>query len=141
MKPAWDKLMEDFADSPTSLVADVDCTTDGKPLCDKNGVQGFPSIKWGAPTDLKDYPGGRDYDSLKKFADENLGPQCAPASLSLCTGKDGEKAKAKYEKYMAMSKDRLDAKITKVLQDYEKELPLMQKTLAWHKAGAKKEEL
>ena len=26
MKPAWDSLMEEFADSKTALVADVDCT-------------------------------------------------------------------------------------------------------------------
>ena len=37
MKPDWDKLMDAFADSTTALVADVDCTADGKPLCDANG--------------------------------------------------------------------------------------------------------
>ena len=46
MKPDWDKLMDAFADSTTALVADVDCTADGKPLCDANGVRGYPTIKW-----------------------------------------------------------------------------------------------
>ena len=46
MKPDWDKLMEEFKDSPTALVADVDCTADGKPICDDNGVRGFPTLKW-----------------------------------------------------------------------------------------------
>merc|ERR1711879_75883 len=64
--------MDDFKDSTTSLVAYVDCTAGGKDLCDKNGVRGYPTIKYGDPGDLKDYNGGRTYDDLKKFADENL---------------------------------------------------------------------
>jgi hypothetical protein len=72
LKPDWDKLIEDFASSSTQLVADVDCTADGKALCDANGVKGYPTLKWGDPSDLQDYQGGRSYDDLKKFADENL---------------------------------------------------------------------
>merc|ERR1719231_1471116 len=34
MKPAWDKLMKEYADSSTAGVYDVDCTAAGKPLCD-----------------------------------------------------------------------------------------------------------
>ena len=84
MKPAWDKLMDAFADSKTALVGDVDCTAAGKPLCDSNGVQGFPTIKWGDPSALEDYQGGRDFDGLKKFADENLKPMCSPSNIDLC---------------------------------------------------------
>jgi len=76
--------MGEFSDSASALIADVDCTAAGKPLCDANGVKGFPSIKYGDPTDLQDYQGGRDYDSLKKFAEENLKPMCSPANLDLC---------------------------------------------------------
>merc|ERR1719428_1995991 len=72
MKPAWDRLIKDFKDSKTALVADVDCTAAGKPLCDSNGVKGFPTIKYGDPNNLEKYEGGRDYDSLKKFAEEEL---------------------------------------------------------------------
>jgi len=39
MKPDWDKLMAAFASSTTQLVGDVDCTAEGKPLCDANGVK------------------------------------------------------------------------------------------------------
>lgn len=72
LKPTWEKLAADFADSPDKLVADVDCTAEGEPLCDQLGVHGFPTLKWGDPLDLQDYNGGREYDDLKKFADENL---------------------------------------------------------------------
>jgi len=84
MKPDWDKLMKEFADSTTAGVFDVDCTADGKPLCDANGVRGYPSIKYGDPNNLEDYKGGRDYDSLFKFASEELKPVCSPSNIDLC---------------------------------------------------------
>ena len=40
MKPDWDKLMDAFKDNPTQLVADVDCTAEGEPLCETHGIQG-----------------------------------------------------------------------------------------------------
>jgi hypothetical protein len=107
MKPDWDKLMEAFAGSSTQLVADVDCTAAGKPLCDQVGVKGYPTIKWGDPADLQDYQGGRSYDDLKKFADENLKPMCSPKNLDLC---DDDK-KAEIVKFQGMSDADLDAAI------------------------------
>eukprot|EP00542_Grammatophora_oceanica_P016193 CAMPEP_0194046606 /NCGR_PEP_ID=MMETSP0009_2-20130614/21863_1 /TAXON_ID=210454 /ORGANISM="Grammatophora oceanica, Strain CCMP 410" /LENGTH=220 /DNA_ID=CAMNT_0038691971 /DNA_START=32 /DNA_END=694 /DNA_ORIENTATION=+ len=107
MKPDWDQLMDEFKDSTTQLIADVDCTAEGKPLCDANGVKGFPTLKWGDPAALEDYQGGRDLDSLKKFAEENLKPMCSPSNIDLC---DADK-KAEIEKYQAMSADDLAAAI------------------------------
>ena len=68
MKPDWDKLTVKFEDNPTVLIADVDCTAEGKPLCDANGVEGFPTLKHGSPDNLQEYEGGRDYDELLTFA-------------------------------------------------------------------------
>jgi len=104
MKPDWDKLMDAFADSESALIADVDCTAEGKPLCDANGVRGYPTIKWGDPSNLEDYKGGRDYASLEKFAQENLKPMCSPSNIDLC---DDDK-KAEIEKFLAMAGDELD---------------------------------
>ena len=118
MKPDWDKLMDAFADSKTALVGDVDCTADGKPLCDANGVRGYPTIKYGDPSALEDYKGGRSYDDLKKFADENLKPMCSPANIDLC---DADK-KAEIEKFQAMSDADLEAAIAekvKLIDDAE----------------------
>lgn len=129
MKPAWDKLIKDFEGSSTSLVADVDCTESGKDLCEKHGVQGFPTIKYGDPSDLKDYQGGRDYEELKKFADENLGPTCGPENVDLCSDKD----KSKIEKYLAMSADDLEAKITKAISVVEVDIPIMKKAISYAK--------
>jgi hypothetical protein len=116
MKPDWDKLMADFKGSKSALVADVDCTTEGKELCNEHGVRGYPSIKYGDPADLQDYNGGRTYDDFKKFADENLGPSCGPANLDLC---DAEK-KAQIEKFMAMDVDTLKSQVDEKTKAVEK---------------------
>jgi len=120
MKPDWDKLMDAFAGSATQLIADVDCTADGKPLCDANGVKGYPSLKWGDPADLQDYQGGRDYSSLETFAKKNLKPMCSPKNLDLC---DDDK-KAEIVKFQSMSAADLAAAIMteeKKLEDAEEE--------------------
>merc|ERR1719174_3490466 len=102
MKPAWDQLSGDFADSTAVAIIDVDCTKDdSKDLCSKYGVKGYPTIKYfTSSTDpLGDkYEGGRTYDDLKKFADENLGPSCSPAELDLCN----DEQKAEIEKFQAI---------------------------------------
>jgi len=109
MKPDWDKLMKKFKGHAAGVVGDVDCTAEGKPLCEEHGVQGFPTIKWGDPSALEDYDGGRDYEALETFAEENLKPICSPKSLDLC---DADK-KAQIEGYMKMSPADLAAEIEK----------------------------
>lgn len=118
--------MDEFKDSSTSLVADVDCTADGKELCEKHGVKGYPTIKYGDPGDLKDYNGERSFDELKKFAEENLGPSCGPEHLDLCS----DEHKKKLEGYLAMTADRLEGKIRNAQKVVEQEVPLMKKVLA-----------
>ena len=103
MKPAWDKLMKAFEGSQDALVADVDCTAAGKSLCADNGVRGYPTIKWGSVGSLEDYQGGRDFDALKKFADENLKPMCGLAHMELCE----EEEKAEINKLVEMDIDAL----------------------------------
>merc|ERR1711959_569070 len=116
MKPDWDKLMKAFKDDESRLVADVDCTTGGKSLCDQVGVRGYPTIKYGDPNNLEDYKGGRSFDQLKKFAEENLGPTCGPNNLDLC---DAEK-KAEIEKFSKMSASELEAAIKEKTASMEK---------------------
>eukprot|EP00529_Nitzschia_sp_RCC80_P035567 CAMPEP_0113501316 /NCGR_PEP_ID=MMETSP0014_2-20120614/32881_1 /TAXON_ID=2857 /ORGANISM="Nitzschia sp." /LENGTH=174 /DNA_ID=CAMNT_0000395879 /DNA_START=78 /DNA_END=602 /DNA_ORIENTATION=- /assembly_acc=CAM_ASM_000159 len=99
MKPAWDQLMGDFKDSKTTLVADVDCTAEeNQELCAEHGVEGFPTLKYGDPDALEDYEGERDYDALKDFADEELGPTCSPYNMDLCNDEE----KAQIQKYFDM---------------------------------------
>lgn len=100
MKPDWDALGKEYADSKTVLIADVDCTAAGKPLCDKYGVKGYPTIKYFNPPDEEgeDYKGGRDLAALKKFAANELGPSCSADTLENCS----EEQKAELKAYMDM---------------------------------------
>merc|ERR1712057_143767 len=110
----------EFKDSSTILIADVDCTAGGKELCNEVGVRGYPTIKYGDPNSLEDYKGGRDFDSLKKFAEANLGPTCGPANLDLCD----DAKKADIEKFSKMSAADLEAAIsekTKAMEKLEKD--------------------
>ena len=107
MAPAWEKLAEEFAGKADALVAEVDCTTEGKPLCDANGVRGYPTLKYGDPAALEDYQSGRDYEALQTFANENLKPICSPANLDLCD----DTKKAEIKSFMDMAADELASKI------------------------------
>jgi len=117
MKPAWDTLMDDFKDSTTAVIGDIDCTVH-QDLCGKYGVKGYPTIKHGDPNNMEDYEGGRTLEDLQTFAKENLGPSCGPGNLALC---DADQKKS-IDEALALSDADLDAKITegeKSLEDAE----------------------
>jgi protein disulfide-isomerase-like protein len=115
LAPAWKKLMDAFEDHETALVAHVDCTAGGKPLCDNNGVRGFPTLKYGDPMNLEDYEGKRDFEALETFSKENLKPSCGPTNMDLCD----DEAKAEIEALQALSTEELDAKIAEKTAELE----------------------
>lgn len=93
MKAAWDQLGDEYADSSSVLIGDVDCTSedDGrKALCDKYEVKGFPTIKYFVDGDKKgqDYQSGRDFDSLKKHVEDNLEAKCFVSDQENCSEKE-----------------------------------------------------
>lgn len=99
--------MGEFENHETVLVADVDCTAEGKELCEANGVKGYPTIKHGNPDNLEDYEGGREYEDILKFAKE-LKPVCSPAKRDLCDKDD----LAEIEKYEALPIEELEKQVT-----------------------------
>jgi len=116
MKPAWDKLGDEYKSSKTVLIGDVDCTKE-QDLCQKYGVQGYPTIKYftGATSSQGDaYNGGRDYDTLSKWAKDNLGPTCGAENIDLCNDEQKKLIKDKQ----ALSAADLDKEIA----DQEAEL-------------------
>ena len=115
LAPAWKQLMEAFDGHESALVAHIDCTAGGKPLCDGNGVRGFPTLKYGDPNNLEDYEGGRTFDDLKKFCDENLKPKCGPTNMDLCD----DEATAEIEALQALSAEELEAKIAEKTDELE----------------------
>jgi len=108
MKPDWDKLMTEYKDHKTILVADVDCDGTGQDLCTKHGIEGFPTLKFGSPDALEDYDGERELKDFQAFVAE-LKPSCSPAALEHCN----EEEKKEIEKFMAMSKEDLEKEVNK----------------------------
>ena len=116
MKLDWDRLAEAFDGDEERLIADIDCTAEGAELCEEFGIEGFPTIMYGDVSDLQDYQGGRDFESLKAFADANLKPMCSPKNLDLC---DADK-KAEIEKLMKLDVDTLSSSINEKEESIEK---------------------
>jgi len=112
MKPAWDQLGDEFAASSSVVIGDADCTDSGKEMCEKFGIQGYPTIKYFKDGDDKgeDYQGGRDFDSLSAFVSENLVKMCDVESLENCSDKEKgyvEKMKGKTSEDRTKQIDRL----------------------------------
>merc|ERR1719469_1221523 len=129
-----------FKDSADRLVADVDCTADGKSLCDSMGVEGYPTIKYGDPHNLQDYKEGRGFADLKKFF-AGLGPECGPAHPELCDVQD----KLEIQEFQAMSVSELEqalAEKEKKLETLEADFKVFMQGLedSYKAANAKKEE-
>jgi len=114
MAPAWADMMEEYADSPTTLITKVDCTADGQSLCQEHGVTGYPTLKFGDPNDLQKYEGGRDEAALKEFAAENLGPTCGPDNRDVCDDAQLDR----LDKFMAME----DAALNKFISKSDKKI-------------------
>lgn len=118
MKPDWDRLTDDFTGSKSAGVYDVDCTGEGSSLCEEVGVSGYPTIKYGDPSDkkgLQAYEGERGYDALKAFADDNLGPVCRPGDLDAC----GPKDKEALEGFLKLTPEQLLADYKKAAKEHK----------------------
>mmetsp|Transcript_32325 Transcript_32325/g.103414 ORF Transcript_32325/g.103414 Transcript_32325/m.103414 type:complete len:171 (+) Transcript_32325:190-702(+) len=121
MKPDWDELGEEFENSKKVIIGDVDCTTDGgKPLCEKFGVEGYPTIKYFNPPDQEGekYEGDRSLKAMKKFA-KTLGPACTVDQLNKCN----KKQLADLQPYL----DRPVAELETELADMKAQLAASQK--------------
>ena len=83
-------------------------------LCETFEVQGFPTIHYGDVNEVQDYTGGRDYDSLSKFAKENLEkPICSIHNIDACD----KETKEAIRKLETKSAEELHA----IVEEFEKE--------------------
>jgi len=86
----WAKLEKDFEGHAVALVGSVDCTDDeNDQICEDFNVEGFPTLAWGDASSAEQYEGGRDYESLKEFADEHVTkPVCSIFNVEVCSDKE-----------------------------------------------------
>jgi thiol-disulfide isomerase/thioredoxin len=127
LRPTWDKLMDAFKNHETVLVSDVDCTADGRSLCQHIGINAYPSLRYGDPIDLQEYKGGRKLWELKMFAGA-LVPDCNPEHLHLC---HNATRKAQMEEFMKLGKEELGTMVV----DLEKKIEEDQENLKNAVAG------
>ncbi|CAE7030726.1 SEP2 [Symbiodinium natans] len=121
MKPAWDELTQAYEDHDNILIANVDCIGAGKSKCAEVGIKTYPTLKFGAPHDLEEYRGSRDFEDLAAFVEENLQPSCSPSQIEWCD----EDQHQQLQGYMALPMTELKAKI----QDWENESQEAEKEL------------
>lgn len=84
MKPAWDKLSEVVNESVS--IVDVNCG-DHPELCTAEGITGYPTIHIYTQGKHSDYEGGRSFDELYAYVDENLATHCLINKLEECDKK------------------------------------------------------
>jgi hypothetical protein len=164
MKPDWDKLGTQFAESDAVTIVDVDCTaTGGDKVCQQHGVRGYPSIKYKLANDkgLKDYNGAREFAGLKEFVDKTFkkpcdwktGTGCAPNEkefIAKWSDKSAAEVKEELDKrnadLKAVRKEKSDAEteLKTKIKEFTKKEKNMQKSLNLLKdmeKAKKKEEL
>ena len=122
LKPSWEKLAADYADSDTFLVAEVDCTTPETESWCQNvfDIEGFPTLLFGDPARdgvfLEEYEDDRDYETLADFAEEMFAtPLCNIDHLDGCPAE----SKEKLQHYMRMSSAEIDAELERIENEME----------------------
>tara|TARA_B100001989_G_C24549475_1_gene473281 strand:+ start:4587 stop:5243 length:657 start_codon:yes stop_codon:yes gene_type:complete len=125
LKPDWDLLGD--SGPKNVIIGDVDCTDNGKLLCDKYGVKGYPTLKRFWKKTNEDYSGERSYEALKKYVD-TLKPLCGPENLDYCS----EKQKKTISVIGKMTQTQLDTKLkvlNKEIEDADKDHQELLKSL------------
>lgn len=89
INPTMVSLMKEYASSKRVVVANVNCDGIGKKLCQVMDVEEYPTLKWGNPSALMLYEGGRDLDTLKRFISA-LTPVCNAMTHENCDAKQAK---------------------------------------------------
>jgi thiol-disulfide isomerase/thioredoxin len=118
MTADWIELGEAMAtEKPDLLIAEADCTADDTEIiCEMNGVEGFPTLKYGDPAFLEDYSGSREFDEMYSFATTGLKANCSPNNIESCS----EEEKEVLEGLLAMSVAELKEAVAEVEKKTEK---------------------
>jgi len=130
MKPDWDALGEQYGEGSSVVIGDVDCTADGKSLCERFEVRGYPTVKYfTSDTGEKgaDYQQARSLDALKAFVEKELAVMCTVESKSescdereqkyieKMQAKGGDAIKAQHERLTKMKGSKMNAGLKKWL--------------------------
>mmetsp|Transcript_140952 Transcript_140952/g.351457 ORF Transcript_140952/g.351457 Transcript_140952/m.351457 type:complete len:253 (+) Transcript_140952:91-849(+) len=142
-KPVWKNMMELYKDSADILLKDVDCTGVSEPLCMKYDIDSFPTYLFGSPDNLENYDGERDFQTLRDFAKDNLGPRCSYVYPDLCNPEQ----KTLLDGYIAMplaelktAIDEKEGELKELDQQFRKFVDASQEKYAKQYGGKRPEE-
>jgi len=135
IRPAWEKLTEDWKDHEIGLVGRVDCESEGgNPICEEYDVTSFPAFMYGDPMSPEIYSGPTDYEALSAFAKEHISkPICSVTTMEYCDettialikelqGKSGEELEKMEEavmKQIETEQEKFDKQLEVIQQQYE----------------------
>jgi len=83
LAPTWEELAKKYEDNDGVVIGHVDCTAAdniNRPLCDAQGVNGFPTLNiYKDGVKAEEYNGKRDLAELAKFVEKHLAAEPAAA--------------------------------------------------------------
>mmetsp|Transcript_21656 Transcript_21656/g.38246 ORF Transcript_21656/g.38246 Transcript_21656/m.38246 type:complete len:195 (-) Transcript_21656:167-751(-) len=107
LAPDWNKLHDEYMDSTSVQIVDVDCTVQ-KEVCSRYEVSGYPTLKVfknGNP-EPEAYKGGRSLNDLKDFVKKELDASCSIEKPDSCSERElGYKAKWETRPVLEMEKE------------------------------------
>lgn len=143
MVPDFEQLKKEFVDTPNVMVADIDCTADGKGTCSDNGVQGYPTIKLLVDGKLEEYNGGRSFTDMKREVEKKLNPRpacsleskdaCSPAAREILEASEKMSKAERKTKIKEVEQEIADAKAQ--IKELEKNSKKLAEDLEYIKAG------
>ena len=130
MAGAWNQLAAYYqeeagsntnVDATNVVIGSIDCTDspNGKALCTRFKMVGLPTLLYGDTSFggvyLEEYADGKDFQSLKSFAIENLVPKCGPWNIDACS----PETQSTMRDYMTMSYTALDNRIKSIEGEFK----------------------
>ena len=93
LAPTWHRLMDLYEDSPSVVIAKVDCTA-SKDVCVREGVRGYPTLRFYVLDENdgkgQNYEEERDYEGLSSFVEKRFGSPCSYRRQDLCSAREME---------------------------------------------------
>jgi len=123
MKAAFQELEDEYQDSSSVTIGDVDCTVH-QDLCSRFSVQGYPTLAYWKDGVQEKYNGGRELDALRTFVVDNLQVLCTVGDPKDCSEKEKkfiESMKAKPDqiaKQFARLKNMVTTKVVPSLKTW-----------------------
>ncbi|KAJ3424163.1 protein disulfide isomerase-like 2-1 [Anaeramoeba flamelloides] len=119
-----------FVNEPNVVLAEVECDSDGKDLCEKYAIRGYPTLFFfgrNKKDDKEDYAGGRELEDIVKYMNEKAGTFRLPdGSLDPAAGRNDELDKL-AQRFMEETEER-----DNILEETEKKNEELENEFVWY---------